>query len=621
MNKMSLRKRFSVTVRGFGMLKKYCPGLVQGKALYELINSLQPFVSVWFSARIINELSTQQRLKNIVGYVVGIVLINFLCSVLKNIINRLCNEKESQMWNWFGKIFSDKQMSLDFEDLENAKIQHQKQEAEENLYMFGNGLAQLVWGTAGLIRASVNILASLTMIVTLFLSKSGNIIIDNPVWVIVVLLCISLGGLSNSRATVKENKVFMKWCEDTVWFNRTFMFFGRELYMNPEKAKDVRIYEQNAIAAKVLDKLIQTDKENQADIFKMSIYPAIACVIIGLANTVCYLFVAIKAFFGAFGIGSIVQYVAVLQRLGDGLQEMMFILSDNEVYCLHLQKLFDYLDIPNHMYQGSLTVEKRDDNEYYVEFRNVSFRYPNMDHDVLNHVNFKFKVGEKLAVVGMNGSGKTTFIKLLCRLYDPTEGEILLNGVNIRKYNYDEYRSIFSVVFQDFKLFSFSLGQNVAASMEFDREKVKKCLQKSGFGHRLQQMTNGLNTCLYKDFEENGVEISGGEAQKIALARALYKDAPFIVLDEPTAALDPVAEAEVYGKFDNIVENRTAIYVSHRLSSCRFCDEIVVFDEGQIIQRGTHERLLADLNGKYYELWNAQAQYYTTMPQQLNSDL
>ena len=611
MNKMSIRKRFAVTVRGFGILKKYCPGLVQGKALYESINSLQPFVTVWISARIINELSAQQRIKNIVGYVVGIVLINFVCAVLKNSINRVCNEKETQMWNWFGKIFSDKQMSLDFEDLENAKIQHQKQEVEENLYMFGNGLAQLVWGTSGLVRASVNILTSLTMIATLFLSKSGNTSIDNPIWSIIILLCIVLGGLSNSKATVKENKVFMKWCKDTVWFNRTFMFFGRELYMNPEKAKDVRIYKQNTIAAKALDKLIERDKENQADIFKMSISPAIACVIIGLANTVCYLFVAIKAFFGAFGVGSVVQYIAVLQRLGDGLQELMFILSDNEVYCIHLQKLFDYLDIPNHMYQGSLTIEKRDDNEYYVEFHNVSFRYPNTDHDVLKRVNIKFKVGEKLAVVGMNGSGKTTFIKLLCRLYDPTEGEILLNGVDIRKYNYDEYRSIFSMVFQDFQLFSFSLGQNVAASVNYDANRVKTCLEKAGFGNRLKEMPQGLDTCLYKDFEENGVEISGGEAQKIALARALYKDAPFIVLDEPTAALDPVAEAEVYSKFNKIVGDKTTIYISHRLSSCRFCDEIAVFDNGQIVQQGSHDELVADENGKYHELWYAQAQYYT----------
>ena len=611
MKKMTITKRISVTMRGFSILKQYCPGLAQGKAMYELINSVQPFVSIWFTAQIVNEISSQRRLKTILLYVLGAVLINFICALLKSIINHVCNEKESQMWSWFGKVFSDKQISLDFVDLENAAIQHQRQEAEENLYMFGNGLAQLFWGISALVRTLVYIVLSLVMTVSLFISTSGNRFIDHPIWIGIILVCIAVGGLSKSKATISENDVFMEYCKNTVWFNRVFMFFGKELYMNPEKAKDVRIYSQNTVAEKMLDKLITHERDNQSDITKMALYPAIAQIIIGLANAVCYLFVAIKALFGAFGVGSIVQYVAVLSRLGEGLQELMYILSDNEVYCTHLQKLFDYLELPNHMYQGSLTVEKRDDNEYYVEFRNVSFRYPNTDTYVLKHVNLKFKVGEKLAVVGMNGSGKTTFIKLMCRLYDPTEGEILLNGVNIKKYDYNEYMSLFSVVFQDFRLFSFSLGQNVSASASYDREKVIECLKKAGFAERLNSLPNDLDTFLYKDIDAEGVEISGGEAQKLALARALYKNTPFIILDEPTAALDPISEYEVYSKFNEIAGTKTSIYISHRLASCRFCDKIAVFHEGEIIQIGSHEELLADSKGKYYELWNAQAQYYT----------
>lgn len=516
------------------------------------------------------------------------------------------------MWNWFEKIFSDKQMSLDFVDLENAAIQHQRQEAQENLYMFGNGLAQLFWGISALVRTLVYIVLSLAMTISLFLSSSGNRFIDHPIWILIILVCIAIGGLSKSKATISENDIFMEYCKNTVWFNRVFLFFGKELYMNPEKAKDVRIYSQNTVAEKMLDKLISHEKENQSDIVKMALYPAIAQIIIVFANAVCYLFVASKALFGAFGVGNIVQYVAVLSRLGEGLQELMYLLSDNEVYCTHLQNLFAYLDLPNHMYQGSLTVEKRDDNEYYVEFKNVSFQYPNADSYALKHVNLKFKVGEKLAVVGMNGSGKTTFIKLMCRLYDPTEGEILLNGVNIKKYDYNEYTSIFSVVFQDFRLFSFSLGQNVSASASYDEDKVIECLKKAGFAERLNSLPNKLSTFLYKDIDADGVEISGGEAQKLALARALYKNAPFIILDEPTAALDPISEYEVYSKFNEIAGTKTAIYISHRLASCRFCDKIAVFHEGEIIQLGSHEELLADSNGKYYELWNAQAQYYTT---------
>lgn len=612
MKKMPITKRISVTMRGFSILKQYCPGLAQGKSAYELINSVQPFVSIWFTARIVNEISSQKSFNTILFYVLGAVLINFICALLKSIINHICNEKESQMWSWFGKIFSDKQMSLDFVDLENVAIQHQRQEAEENLYMFGNGLAQLFWGISALVRTFVYIVLSLAMTVSLFISKSGNRFIDHPVWILIVLICIVIGGLSKSKATISENDVFMEYCKNTVWFNRVFMFFGKELYMNPEKAKDVRIYSQNTVAEKMLDKLISHERDNQSDITKMALYPAIAQIIIGLANAVCYLFVAIKALFGAFVVGDIVQYVAVLSRLGEGLQELMYILSDNEVYCTHLQNLFEYLDLPNHMYQGSLTVEKRDDNEYYVEFRNVSFRYPNTDTYVLRHVNLKFKVGEKLAVVGMNGAGKTTFIKLMCRLYEPTEGEILLNGVNIKKYDYDEYMSIFSVVFQDFRLFSFSLGQNISASASYDSEKVIECLKKAGFAERLNSLPNDLDTFLYKDIDADGVEISGGEAQKLALARALYKNTPFIILDEPTAALDPISEYEVYSKFNEITRTKTAIYISHRLASCHFCDKIAVFHEGNIIQIGSHEELLADSKGKYYELWNAQAQYYTT---------
>ena len=611
MKKMSFGERIRITKRGFGILRKYCPGLSEQKALYEFIHSLQPFITIWFSARIVDELTNHCRKDYIASYVICVITINFICIVFQNVLLHICNEKESQMWIWFEKVFSDKQMSLDYDDLEDVSIQKQRQEVEENLFMFGNGLAQLVWGTSVMVKVFINIFVALLMSGTLFISKTGEKIVDHPIWIVAILGCITLCGFSNYKATRKENSLFMKWCDNSLWFNRTFMFFGHELYTNLERAKDVRIYRQDTLAIKKIEELEAWGKAEKKNSFHMAFFPSVAGFIVGLGNCACYLFVAIKAFLGAYGVGSVVQYVSVLTRLGDGIRDLMFMVSDNELYCAHLKKMYDYLDIPNHMYQGSLTVEKREDNEYYIEFRNVSFKYPRTENYVLRNVNLKFKIGEKLAVVGMNGSGKTTFIKLLCRLYDPTEGEILLNNVDIRKYDYKEYMSIFSVVFQDFKLFSFGLGQNVSASFHYNEELAKKCLEKAGFYGRLQSMKKGLETSIYKDLDEEGVEISGGEAQKIALARALYKNAPFIILDEPTAALDPIAEYEVYSKFNEIVQDKTAIYISHRLSSCRFCDVIAVFDGGQIVQRGVHDRLLQDTHGKYYELWNAQAQHYT----------
>ena len=338
---------------------------------------------------------------------------------------------------------------------------------------------------------------------------------------------------------------------------------------------------------------------------------ALAAALSALLSGIVYVFVCLKAQGGAFGVGSVTQYVSAVTTFSGNAALLLNTVSHMQANAEFLRIIYTFFNIPGAMYQGSLTTEKRTDRRYNVEFKDVSFKYPGSDIWALRHVNMKFKVGRRLALVGENGSGKTTFIKLLCRLYDPQEGQILLNGIDIRKYRYDDYMGIFSVVFQDFQLLDQPLGSNVAGRVTYDRERAKKALLDAGFGERLAAMEKGLDTTLYKELTEDGVELSGGEAQKIAIARALYKDAPFIILDEPTAALDPIAEAEIYSKFNAIAGDRTSIFISHRLSSCKFCDEIAVFHEGAVIQQGSHTELLADSSGKYCELWNAQAQYYT----------
>ena len=273
-----------------------------------------------------------------------------------------------------------------------------------------------------------------------------------------------------------------------------------------------------------------------------------------------------------------------------------------------MQEFLAFLDMENLHNTGSIPVEKRSDGEYELAFEHVSFHYPKSRELVLKDVSCNIHIGGKMALVGKNGAGKTTFIKLLCRLYEPTEGRITLNGVDIRKYDEEEYQSLFAVVFQDFKLFRFSVAENIAAGYEREDERIWQALNGAGAKEMAEQMPRKLDSVLYERTEE-GCGISGGQAQKLALARALYKNAPVIILDEPTAALDAKAEAEVYADFHKMMEGKTGIYISHRMSSCRFCDDIMVLDEGRIAERGSHEALLA-AGGYYADMWNAQAKYY-----------
>lgn len=612
---MTLKKRIEITRRGYATLAAYNPGLIRTRVLSATIEALSPFVTIWFSARIINELAGDRNRNMLLCYVLLTIGIHLVFSMIKNVMDRMVEEKESCMWEYFRKIFSDKQMSMDYVDLENLDIQKQQQKAKENLFMFGNGLAQLFWSTGDIVRVTIGILASVSLTASLFLTRSGNVVMDSCLWAPALLAVMIVFGMLYGALTKKENKVFEKWTEGTVWFNRTFMFYGHELYDNTRRAKDVRIYGQAKTADREMRKLEEHNKRDDAYLSRMSSYKGLMYLARGIGNALCYLFVVAKASMGAFGVGSIVQYVGAFSQLVQNIGMLTLVFSENKVYTGHLEKLFEYLDLPNKKYQGTLPVEKSffcndGENEYEIEFRNVSFKYPNSDTYVLRDINTKLSIGKKQALVGTNGAGKTTFIKLLCRLYDPTEGEILLNGIDIRKYDYEEYMQLFAFVFQDFKLFSFSLGQNIAASRTYDSDKIEECMKKVSFYDRFISMPDGLETYLYKDLSRNGVEISGGEAQKIALARALYKETPVIVLDEPTAALDPIAEAQVYADFSNMVDNKTAIYISHRLSSCQFCDEITVFEGGRIVQKGTHAQLASQTTGKYYELWNAQAKYY-----------
>lgn len=321
-----------------------------------------------------------------------------------------------------------------------------------------------------------------------------------------------------------------------------------------------------------------------------------------------YIYVSVMAMSGSISTGDVLMYAGAIITMMTGVQEAISeynaIAYNNE----YLKLYEEFIKRPNMHYDGTLPIEKRDDKRYELSFYNVSFKYPGSDKYILKDINMTFNIGEKLALVGLNGAGKTTLIKLLLRLYEPTEGEIRLNGIDIGKYDYDEYVQIFSVVFQDFGIFDFPLDENIAASEDVDSARVKKVIDQVGLTELVNSLPDKERTLLYHE-NGDGVALSGGEAQKLAIARALYKDAPFVILDEPTAALDPIAEAEIYENFDTLIGDKTAIYISHRMSSCKFCDRIVVINNGRIEEEGSHDSLM-DKNGLYAKMYNTQANYY-----------
>lgn len=605
--------------RALKLFYKRYPQMILSRLISVVWNSLTPYVSIYLSALVIDELAgsrTVERLQLLVIITLASAAVIALGTAL---LKKWTEAQSAGMWFKVENILSEKMLDMDYVSLDETHTAELLSTIRQNMNGGGWGLYRVVVAYEELCSSILTILGGISLTVSLFVSRvpdgAGALsALNNPLVVLAVITVMLAVTFIAPVLNNKSGSYYAKHADSHNLGNRLFSFFGWLGYYS-ELAPDVRIYRQ--------DRICNRHNHNKDDTFcsnglfarlaggPMGLFAAAGSAVSVIFTGVVYAFVCLKALAGAFGLGSVTQYVASITKVSGGMSSFVSTLGDMRNNAPFLELTFEFLDIPNNMYQGSLTVEKRNDRKYEVEFRNVSFKYPGSENYALRNVNMKFEIGKRLAVVGMNGSGKTTFIKLLCRLYDPTEGEILLNGIDIRKYNYAEYMNIFSVVFQDFKLFSLTLGENVASGSNIDREKVIDCLNKAGFGGRLAEMPNGIDTYLYTDYEKDGVNVSGGEAQKIAIARALYKDSPFIILDEPTAALDPIAEAEIYGKFDEIAGDKTAIYISHRLSSCKFCDEIAVFHEGAVIQQGTHASLVADESGKYYELWHAQAQYYT----------
>ena len=533
---------------------------------------------------------------------------------------------QNRLWQIVYLWIAKKAISLDYETMEDPEAVKKLLTAERTCDMYGSvGIVVLNYGE--LLKALLNIVVSVGLSLQLVLTRPAADIVtplsrqEDGIGRAAALLSVpglslllfgaALAGMAflSRRTAHKYAEKEKNFFQNRAGTEEKLDYLNNNIFFNYRAGKIIRIFGMQ-------DMLLKSGGREFNEGFRFYIRRIHAkrgetvenLATSGLFTVFSYLLVVLKTISGAITVGTFTRYVGALNQFGSACASLIEYNAAIRRNAVYMGEFLAFLDVEEKHSHGTIPVEKRDDGEYELAFEDVSFRYPGSEKYVLKNVNCRLDMKRKMAVVGRNGAGKTTFIKLLCGLYEPTEGHITLNGVDIRKYKPDEYRDLFGVVFQDFRLFSFPVWENVATGYERDDDRLWKTLYQAGAREFVKNMPEGLETLLYKDTGE-GVEISGGEAQKLAIARALYKDGALVVLDEPTAALDPLAEAEVYARFDEMTEGKTSIYISHRMSSCRFCDDIMVFDDGRIAERGSHETLLA-AGGLYSQLWNAQAKYY-----------
>lgn len=610
----SFREYLKINYRGLRLIYQLIPWKNVYMVIFAILQMANTYWAAFFLAKFVDDavagMNIQKMIIDIIVYVCGGFIIFSSWQWLVGYYF-YCG---SNIWELANVHLNKKVMSMDYEYMESEMVHNLRREIDAAARNNGSGLNRLFWDSSALIVDFIFGISFVACIVYLF--HQSSIVFSGEPWKVFFYCAIFLGLLivlvmldimKKNQMEIDTNSVY----DEVTPYFRENVFYTKEYIAKEECGKVIRMFHQQPLLANRLTEVfgrIYKGFEHISEIrYQGAKWSALLEVVI---IAFIYFMVGCLVAKGAISVGAICTYTVVLHNFMNLLREGTKGIAELKMNTRYVKMYFDFLDIPNKKYEGTLPVEKRTDDKFTIEFRHVSFRYPGSEVDVLRDFSIKFHIGERLAVVGKNGSGKTTFIKLLCRLYDPTKGEILLNGIDIRKYDYKEYMSLFSVVFQDFKIPAFTLGQNVSAAIEYDEEKVKEALERAGLSELVEHLPNGLDTCLYKDFDAEGVDISGGEAQKVAIARALYHDTPFVILDEPTAALDPLAEYEIYSKFNELIGTKTAVYISHRLSSCQFCNDILVIDEGKAVQRGNHDTLIKDMDGLYYTLWNAQAQYY-----------
>lgn len=577
-----------------------------------LMTGTRPYIMVVLSGILIDGLLSGKSYTQLLAYLGAGFLLNFAAQIAEAVFRENFNARVENCLERQNLDMNERSMSLDFENLENPAIQDKKRKQEQVVNLRGGLYWLLIWPLDKGMTGLVSVVTAAAVSGRLFFAGNGA---GHPGFAVLsVLLVLLIAGCTwgsfrnNNYWNHKGRLVLDEYAKEKKKSN----YLLHHILSSAETGKDLRIFHQQELIA---DGAVRENQDEVMRLLKKSRNLAMTQQGIGsvLSTATCagvYLYAAVKAFYGMITIGSVVQYSTGIMKCISGLTNLLWCASGWKRAVDYGREYLEYIDCLSTKDSGEEPV-RQEDSGILLECEKVSFRYPGSNRDVIKDLNLRLllRPGEHIAVVGRNGSGKTTFIKLLCRLYDVTEGEIRINGKNIKEYAYEEYLDLFGVVFQDYKLFALKLGETIAASEQVDEARAGEALKKAGLQEKLEALQAGMDTYVGKEFDASGVNFSGGERQKLAIARAIYKNAPLVIMDEPTSALDPIAEFEVYEGFSRLVGDKAAVYISHRLASCRFCRKILVFHQGRIRQEGSHEELVKE-DGLYRDLWNAQAQYY-----------
>ncbi|MBQ6814676.1 MAG: ABC transporter ATP-binding protein [Lachnospiraceae bacterium] len=575
-------------------------------ALCIIMTSLAPFINIIFPKFVIDELMGEQKLEKILLYVAVIVMGNFCVSV----IIRILQEKRNKQEDWFGRIFdmmiSKKAMNMRFENTEKDSSIEAEQKAETGMAWYSGGIKGLTDCVTGICASVITFLGV------------AYIIVNVSYWILLVsIIAVFISAFCTSKINRASQEVF----EKTPAINKFYSYIYTKITYR-EYAKELRLYDgTDLVERKALENAKALNKMDNECAIKQFKWGAPSAIASALSYGFAYCFLGIMAIEGIISIAEFVMCITAIETFSNGC--LLPIINNSQqlvMKCNFMSAFIDFMKLDDEMKIGSQGIERGDFDE--IQFKNVAFKYPGAENYVLQDINLTIHKGERLSIVGLNGAGKSTLVKLICRLYQVTEGEILINGRNINEYSYEEYIKLLAVVFQDFKLFGYSLDENIRLGIEnsdvekvienrdeSDERNLVSIYDVSGITDWVNSLEKKGDTILSKDYDTQGVEPSGGQGQKVAIARALYHNAPIVILDEPTAALDPVAEFEIYNRFHQLVKDKTAIYISHRMSSCKFCDRIVVLGERTIQEIGSHNQLM-ERNGLYAQMFNTQAGWY-----------